>query len=564
MSTLEGLDEKKLKKMRSSFEYFAPLVLKIETKNPEKPLVEFEMNQAQRYLHMVVLAMLFIVGMVRIIVVKGRQQGISTYIEALLFWLTTMFPNRTASIIAHEASSTDTLQEKLELYHEEAPDNIKPGIVENNGKRTKYTNKSKFLYYTAGTKNTGRSRMAHYQHQSERGYFDNPSEIDAGAGQIVGNFDGTMVFKESTGNGFNHFEKEVRIGSVVKSVRITKDFKFEVEFASRGPSPYWVVFIPWYWQPEYSSPVPADFVPTPFELDLLETYSYNGFNSYGQLVWRREKIAELDASPRGNGEKWFKQEYPNTLTEAFQESGDPYISAELVNRARKCMKRSVEGARILGVDCARVRDKNVLSCLQDTEYKFVRKYDGMEQEDLAEIVINTIEDDQIDMVFIDYAYGDHVIKTLQKRGYGDKVQGIWFGAPATDKMQFYNKRAEMIARFRAWIREPFAKIPDDENIAADIQVIREPMQVGGKLLFEEKKEIIKRLQRSPDYFDSMMLCHAGKVSGSGATSKFGSFSKNTARGSGLTTLARVRENKGDMETQKFQRVTSRSRYRRDY
>lgn len=561
LSQQDGL---KLSRMRSDFTYFGPQVLKIETKNPEAPLIEFEMNQAQKFLHMVVLAMLALVGFVRIIIVKGRQQGISTYIEGLLYWLVTMFPNRTASIISHEASSTDTLQEKIELFHEESPDNIRPGVLENNGKRTRYSNKSKFLYYTAGTKNTGRSRMSHYQHQSERAFFDNPSEIDAGAGQIVGRFKGTFVFKESTGNGFNHFEKEVNLGSVVKSVKITKDLKFEVEFTSKGTSDYWVVFIPWYWQSEYRAEVPDDFQITPYELELLETYSYNGLDSFEQLQWRRLKIAELDASPRGNGEKWFKQEYPNTLREAFQESGDPYISAELVNKARNSKYVEREGARILGVDCARVNDKNVLTLLQGDQVKWQRPYDGMEQDDLAEIIKHTIEDDQIDMVFIDYAYGDHVIKKLRKDGYGDKVQGIWFGSSPNDKKIFYNKRAEMIASLRTFLKGPNARIPDDETLAADIQVVREPSQVGGKLLFEEKKEIIKRLQRSPDRLDSLLLCFAGLVRSQGEASSFGNFTKNTAKGSGLTTLARVRENKGDIETSKFQRVSSKSRYRRDY
>jgi len=556
----QGGEIAKLQALRDDFSYYAPRCLKIQTKDPENPIINLEFNRAQQYLHVVVLAMLALVGMVRIIVVKGRQQGISTYIEGLFFWLATINPFKLVSIISHEAASTREIFDKVSTFNDHCPSNIRPHLITDNNKIMKWANKSRYTVFTAGSENTGRGGTEHYQHQSERAYFDKPSEIDAGLGQRVGPYPGTMVFKESTGNGYNHFEKETRLGSVVSGVRITKEGKFEVTFSSKGKSNYWVVFIPWYWQDEYRAPVPEDFEPTPHELELLDTYGGNGLTEYEQLQWRRLKIAELDALPRGNGEKWFKQEYPNCLDEAFQASGDPYFNAEWVERARKCDFQDTTAPDVLGVDPARSGDKTVIVHRKGRTVKRIWKYTDMDEDRLADILADIIEELAIDKCFIDYAFGATTVDLLHKRGFKDIVEGVWFGEKASKKI-YGNKRAEMIVNTRDWLKDGIVNLPDDAEMAADILAIIEPDDRGGRYYFEEKKQIRKRLGRSPDIFDALILTHAHKVRTSEDSKQFGKFSKNTAKGSGLTTLSRIRENKAE-DAPKFTRVSSHSRYRR--
>ena len=58
------------------------------------------------------------------------------------------------------------------------------------------------------------------------------------------------------------------------------------------------VFIPWFTDPDYREPVPANFERTPDEEELAEKYSPDE-----QLMFRRRKIAT-------NGIDLFRQEYP--------------------------------------------------------------------------------------------------------------------------------------------------------------------------------------------------------------------------------------------------------------
>ena len=62
-----------------NFEYFAETCLKIKTKTEGlKPLL---FNEAQKYLDGLANKMLEETGKIRLVIVKGRQQGLSTWIE---------------------------------------------------------------------------------------------------------------------------------------------------------------------------------------------------------------------------------------------------------------------------------------------------------------------------------------------------------------------------------------------------------------------------------------------------------------------------------------------------
>lgn len=575
MTAPPSKEQEKIMRLRSDYSYFAPNEHYIETKDPEIPLMKFKFNTAQKYLHLCVLAMLFVVGFVRIIVVKGRQQGISTYIEGLLHWLAILNPYKRVSIISHEAKSTQTIFEKLQTFNETCSANIKPELVKDNEKRLEWTNKSRVSVFTAGSKDTARSSTSHYQHQSERAYFENPAAIDAGAGQTIGRFKNTYVFRESTANGYNHFEKEVQNGWIIDTITVSKvggKLKYSVTFANEGKSDYWVVFIPWYWQKEYRADTPPGFKPTPEELELLEAYGPNGLTDFEQLQWRRLKIAELDAEVRGNGAKWFKQEYPNCLDEAFQESGDPYIEAALVQRAiNNTHVTDNISPRILGVDCARRNDNDVYILRQGAEHKKTWTKDNKHVENpevvRADTLADIIDNEGIDKCFIDYAHGSGTIDLLRSRGYGDIVEGVWFNETPSKEI-FGNKRAEMYVSLRDWLRNGAVKLLNDAKVKADILAIREPEDRGGKFYFEDKKEMRKRIGRSPDYADALALTFARKVRGEHDGGKFSNRTENTKRGSSLTARARVVNNKVDYNDYDdnvntgFTKVPTRSKFRR--
>lgn len=71
--------ESRLRLLLSDFPYYASHALRIRDKRGR--VVPFELNSAQRLLHEKVEAQLSLAGKIRALVLKGRQQGISTYIE---------------------------------------------------------------------------------------------------------------------------------------------------------------------------------------------------------------------------------------------------------------------------------------------------------------------------------------------------------------------------------------------------------------------------------------------------------------------------------------------------
>lgn len=97
------------------------------------------------------------------------------------------------------------------------------------------------------------------------------------------------------------------------------------------------------------------------------------------------------------------------------------------------------------------------------------------------------------------------------------VQGVNVGVRAlTDQEQFLNHRAELgwsirtLAEHKAICLRPLYPTPDRY-----IDTLREEMTVrykflgSNKIQMERKDDIRKRLQRSPDFWDSMMLCFGG-------------------------------------------------------
>ena len=83
-----------LKLLSESLEVFGAHCLKIADKGGR--LIPFEMNRAQRYLHQRLEKQIKETGKVRAIVLKGRQQGVSTYSAARFYHRTTMgFGKRT-------------------------------------------------------------------------------------------------------------------------------------------------------------------------------------------------------------------------------------------------------------------------------------------------------------------------------------------------------------------------------------------------------------------------------------------------------------------------------------
>lgn len=297
-------------RLKDDFPHYAARCLRIRPKElVDGDLPVLDLNEAQRYLHARVEDMLARTGRVRVIIVKGRQQGCSTYVEGRLYWKVSHRRGARAYILTHEDPATKNLFEMAKTYHDKCPAMVKPSTGASNANELVFdVLGSGYKVGTAGSKGTGRSSTLQYFHGSEVAYWPNAKTHMAGVLQAVPDLPGTEVFLESTSAGPSGLFYEMAMA------------------AKAGQGDYELVFIPWFWQSEYRKAAE----PGAYELTAEEQrYRDEHGLDDGQVLWRRSKIVEL------GGVDDFRREYPATVEEAFKASAVGALwTPELLNSTR--------------------------------------------------------------------------------------------------------------------------------------------------------------------------------------------------------------------------------------
>src|ERR1051325_1599577 len=113
-----SLSENQIKlhsRFQFDYPFFARFSLKIRTKDGTiSPLI---LNDAQIYLHSKLEEQYNATGKIRALILKGRQQGCSTYVGGRFYWRTTRNPGKATFILSHEADTTENLFQMVERYH---------------------------------------------------------------------------------------------------------------------------------------------------------------------------------------------------------------------------------------------------------------------------------------------------------------------------------------------------------------------------------------------------------------------------------------------------------------
>jgi phage terminase large subunit len=82
-----------------------------------------------------------------------------------------------------------------------------------------------------------------------------------------------------------------------------------------------------------------------------------------------------------------------------------------------------------------------------------------------------------------------------------------------DKLRFVNKRALYYWRLRELFEKGNIAIPNDEELIVELSAIKFKYDSSGRMLIEKKEDMKKRLLKSPDKADSLMLSFAGGSGG---------------------------------------------------
>ena len=246
---------------------------------------------------------------IRIIVLKARQIGSTTFFAALGFWKAAMNKNMHYGIVAHRMDSAYSIFEKTKVFYNNLPKEMKPSTTQFSSDGITFDKKngkgigSKISFATV-SEGVYRGQTIQFLHLSEKAFWEGDVQaIENSLNPTVSNSAGTIVVIESTAKGYNHF-------------------KDEWDRAVRGESDYTPFFFGWQDHAEYRMALPNNFELTEKEAKLKERLKLTD----EQIYWRRHKIQN---DYKGD-ETWFMQEYPATPEEAFVAAGAGVFDNETI------------------------------------------------------------------------------------------------------------------------------------------------------------------------------------------------------------------------------------------
>ena len=251
-SLLNTKDEKKreaiYKKLENPGEYIEH-ALYIKTKDQQIKLLW--MNAAQQIIYRKISALEKAGKPIRFIILKARQEGVSTLCEAILFEKTARHENVNSLIIAHEPESTEEIFAMSKRFYDMLPDWMKPLRRYDNKKQMVFENpnekargnlpgkRSRMIIATADKVRVGRGMTLHCFHGSEVAFWKKAKELMLSVMQAIPDLPNTMIFLESTANGFGGDGEY---------------FYNMVQDARSGKNDFELIFLPWHLIPEYSMP----------------------------------------------------------------------------------------------------------------------------------------------------------------------------------------------------------------------------------------------------------------------------------------------------------------------
>lgn len=243
-------------------------------------------------------------GQIRICVLKARQIGISTIIEAIAFALSMLYDNFGSKIVSHTDDSAAGILAMTARYWQTYQWQRFHTEKYNGRKHLSWTNGSDIDIATAKTATAGRSTTIQLLHASEVAFWPDPETLMTGMRQAIPSYGLNAIFLESTANGVGNY------------------FHTTCNAAMRGQSEFEFVFYPWHEHPEYTATyIPEEQYAAYQNLGPLDQEELRLRHEFklddARLAWRRWAIQNLC---QGDIDK-FHQEYPSTPHEAFISTG---------------------------------------------------------------------------------------------------------------------------------------------------------------------------------------------------------------------------------------------------
>jgi hypothetical protein len=319
-----------VKKTIRSFHDYAPEVLRIQPE--EGAIIPFAFNEAQKVFDDIINYIRNKLKLpIRIVLLKARREGMSTYITGRNFFHTSTTHNRYAVIVTHEPDATDFLFKMVKRYYNHAHPAFKPQTRYSNVKLLEFNDTegtgldSAIRVGTAARDDFGSGQMIHYAHFSEAAKWPRSKEkslLTSLLQTVPDDIESEVIF-ESTARGmggefYNRFfgarhRFEVRLNPEGKPI-----IRHSINESAKPDNIYCSIFLPWFIFKKYEREPAEDFERTEEEQELALQYNLTD----RKLAWRRWAVENRC----GGDPDIFKQEYPSNPFEAFLASGRPVFN----------------------------------------------------------------------------------------------------------------------------------------------------------------------------------------------------------------------------------------------
>lgn len=318
--------EQDIKRLRGNLPLYGKTCLKIRRK--DATLVPLELNSAQRLVHEKLARQRGATGRVRAIILKARQEGVSTYTAARFFRAMHLRQGIKGLVVADSLERAGVLFDIYQRYLQNLPEELAPlGKAVAQRKRMAFAHDSEISVRPASDTEAGRAQTLHLVHASEIAFWGStgvdPALTWTSLMQAVPS-QGSEVIVESTAKG---------AGGLFHSLW---------EQAENGDSGWLAIFLPWWYLPDYSLPCSKEQKEVIIDnLDDFETQAlgegifFEGEQhvlSLDQLNWRRQVIVENFGGDRErlgrDAVRNFQQEFPATAEEAFLVSGSCFFDED--------------------------------------------------------------------------------------------------------------------------------------------------------------------------------------------------------------------------------------------
>lgn len=343
----------RIERYRDDFAAYARERLHIQTKDAET--VPLQLNRVQRRLNALVEEDIAAGRPVRVYILKARQLGLSTYVQARIYHRTTLWPNSNGLVVAHEVDSAEELFRKSQIFYTWSPAEERPLQRYSNRKMLYFANpdpkgpaglESKILVKTVDNEHLGAGMTLRFLHLSEFARYEkvrpNIKHVMGTLFQSVPKKPGTFIFIETTAQGYGY----------------ARDFWYDKK------NGYHKLFVSWIAEEDYREETPLD----PSELSDIEEHQFGNesralkyvlselelwypelkdkpralmHEALCRLAWRRAKIAETDVS-------MFRQEYPLYAEEAFLTTGASVFDGQKIHDVRRALYEKDEEGEATG------------------------------------------------------------------------------------------------------------------------------------------------------------------------------------------------------------------------